>query len=402
MDGPLKGYRVVEFGSAVAGPMASQVLGLLGAEVIKVESRLSPDQCRFFDILYQINTDGESSTMYNLANLNKKSITINLKQPIGVEVARQLMGKAHVVLENMRPGVMPRLGLGYEQIKKMNPNVIYVSSSACGQSGPEGLYSGYAPNFAALAGLASITGYEDGAPSTFGASVDVKSAMTCTFAILAALVHYQATGEGQFVDVSSSASISSLMGDVLLDCGMTGKAKNRKGNKHDVYVPHGCYRCRGYDKWISICVTNDEEWKALCEAMGKPELARDERFENRQLRQENQEELDRILVKWTQNRDPYEIMHRLQGAGVAAAPTLSSEGLYRDPHVRQLGVFMQIEHHARGRTWVIKPPWTFSETPARIERGAPKLGEHTDVICKEILGMPTEEIDELKEEKVLF
>lgn len=402
MEGPLKGYRIVEFGTAVAGPMASQVLCSFGAEVIKVESRIWPDQCRFFDILYQINMDGESSTMYNLANLNKKNVTINIREPKGAEIAKQLMGKAHVVLENMRPGVMSRQGLGYEHIKEINPNIIYVSSSACGQTGPEGPYRGYAPNFAALAGIDYVTGYEDDVPSTFGASVDVKSAMTCTFAILTALVHYQSTGEGQFVDVASSASISSLIGDVLLDCTITGKEKKRKGNRHDTYAPHNCYRCKGEDNWISIAVTDDDEWESLSRTMGKPELAKDERFRASRPRWENQGELDRIISEWTEGQDAYELMHKLQKAGVAAAPTLNSEGLYEDPHVKELGVFKQIGHHTRGRTWVMEPPWRFSETPARVEREAPKLGEHTEVICRDVLGMTAEEISQLQEEKVLF
>ncbi len=401
-EAPLKGIRAVEFGSAVAGPMATRMLGMLGVEVIKVESMSSPDQCRFFDILYQLNADGESSTMYNYVNMNKKNVTINIRDPKGAQLAKELMGTADVVLESMSPGVMTRLGLGYEEIKKIKHDIIYVSSSACGQTGPEGRYKGYAPNFAALAGVDHMTGYDDALPSSFAASIDVKSAMTCTFAILTALVHHKETGEGQFIDVSSTASISSLIGDVLLDSIITGENPMRKGNRSDAMAPHNCYRCSGEDKWVSIAVGNDQEWQSLCKAMQKDELTADPRFSDNWNRLKNQDELDRIIGEWTLSRENDQIMHMLQERGVAATVTSSSESLFNDPHINVLGLFEQIDHHTIGKTWVIRHPWKLSETPPEPNRAAPKLGEHNDDIFGQSLGLDQEKIAQLKEEKVLF
>jgi benzylsuccinate CoA-transferase BbsF subunit len=297
---------------------------------------------------------------------------------------------------------MPRLGLGYEDIKKIKPNIIYVSSSACGQTGPEGKYKGYAPNFAALAGVDHMTGYHDGMPSSFAASIDVKSAMTCTFAILTALVHLKETGEGQFIDVSSTASISSLIGDVLLDYILTGENPMRQGNRNGAMAPHNCYRCSGEDKWVAIAVGNEQELRSLFKAMGRDDLVADESFSENSNRLKNQNELDRIIGEWTMERENDEIMNMLQKRGVAATLTHSSESLFNDPHIRELGLFEQIDHHTIGKTWVIQHPWKFSETPPVPNRAAPKLGEHNDEILQQLLGLAEDRIAELKTEKVLF
>jgi benzylsuccinate CoA-transferase BbsF subunit len=402
-NGPLSGIRITEFTSAWAGPYATCLLGFLGAEVIKVESRQRPDHSRLlsFTTGRKFETLDESE-VFNSLNLNKRSICLNLKKPKAVEIAKKLVQVSDVVMENMRPGVVPRLGLGYEDLRAVKPDIIYLSSSACGQTGPDREYIGYAPTFAALAGLPYITGYEDWPPSNFMGSIDLRSACTSTFAILAALYYHQQTGEGQYIDLASQEAIAVFAGDIFLDYVMNRRIQIRKGNQDHGMAPHNCYRCLGEDKWISIAVSTQEEWESLCRVMDQPELIHDERFSNLAKRKTNEEALDRIVSQWTANQDYYEVMIKLQNAGVAAAPSLSSEALFQDPHLKAREVFQQVDHPVIGKDWVITPPWKLSETPAILRSSAPLLGEHTDEIFQNHLGMSPEEIQALKEEEVIY
>jgi benzylsuccinate CoA-transferase BbsF subunit len=402
-NGPLSGIRITEFTSAWAGPYATCLLGFLGAEVIKVESRQRPDHSRLlsFTTGRKFETLDESE-VFNSLNLNKRSICLNLKKPKAVEIAKKLVQVSDVVMENMRPGVVPRLGLGYEDLRAIKPDIIYLSSSACGQTGPDREYIGYAPTFAALAGLPYITGYEDWPPSNFMGSIDLRSACTSTFAILAALYYHQQTGEGQYIDLASQEAIAAFAGDIFLDYVMNRRIQIRKGNQDHGMAPHNCYRCLGEDKWISIAVSTQEEWKGLCRVMDQPELIDDDRFLDLTKRKTNEEALDRIVSQWTANQDYYEVMIKLQNAGVAAAPSLSSEALFQDPHLKAREVFQQVDHPVIGKDWVIGPPWKLSETPAILRSSAPLLGEHTDEIFQNHLGMSPEEIQALKEEEVIY
>ena len=401
--GPLRGVRLTEFTSAWAGPYAACLLGFLGAEIIKVESRMRLDHSRKLSFSTGKQFSGpDESEVFNNINLNKKSITLNLKSPRAIDLAKKVVAVSDAVMENMRPGVMPRLGLGYEALRETKPDLIYLSSSACGQKGPEREYVGYAPTFAALGGVSYITGYEDWPPSNFMGAIDLRSATTAAASILAALVQKQRTAKGQYVDMASQESIAVLIGDVILDYVMNQRIQTRRGNKGYRIAPHNCYRCAGDDKWISIAVATNREWEGLCSAMGRPDLSEDQRFAVPEDRYKNQDELDRMISDWTGDKESYELMKQLQKAGVAAAPTLSSEGLFKDPHIRDRGVFRQVEHPVIGKDWVIAPPWRLSETPAQINRHAPLLGEHNEYVFGELLGMSAGEIENLKQEKVIY
>lgn len=402
-DGPLGGVRVTEFTSAWAGPYATCLLALLGAEVIKVESKRRLDHSRFTAFTTGTTFSGpDQSPVFDILNLNKLSVCLNLAEPKAVDIARRLTAKSDVVVENMRPGVIDRLGLGYEAIRSIKPDIVYLSSSACGQTGPHARHVGYAPNFAGAAGLCFVTGYEDWPPSVLSGAFDLRSATTAAFAVLAALLYRQRTGEGQYIDMSSQEAIAMLNTDALMDYLMNGRVRVRRGNRDDRMVPHNCYRCAGEDEWISIAVATDEEWQALCRVMGKPELVADARFCTAELRRANEEELDRVIAGWTAGRDACELMHLLQAAGVAAAPSLSNKALFQDPHLRERGVFVQIDHPVLGKDWVIAPPWRLSRTPATIRRHAPLLGEHTYQVFEQLLGMTRAEIEALEKEGVVY
>jgi len=215
-------------------------------------------------------------------------------------------------------------------------------------------------------------------------------------------VQKQRTGRGQYIDMASQESIAVLIGDVILDYVMNQRVQTRKGNKGYRIAPHNCYRCAGEDEWISIAVDANPEWEGLCRSMDRLDLIHDPRFASAEDRYRHQDELDPIISEWAQDKKSYDVMVRLQAAGVAATPTLSSEGLFKDPHVRDRGVFYRVEHPVIGNDWVIAPPWRLSETPAQIRRHAPLLGEHNAYVFGELLGMTTAEIERLKEEKVIY
>ena len=402
-DGPLTGVTVTEFTSAWAGPYATCVLGMLGAEVIKVESRKRIDHSRFTSFTTgKAFSNPDQSSVFNILNLNKLSVCLNLGQPKAIEIAKQLVEMSDVVVENMRPGVITRLGLGYAALSEVRSDLIYLSSSSCGQTGPDREHVGYAPHFAAQAGLSFVTGYEDWPPSVLAGAFDLRSATTAAFAILAALLYRQRTGEGQYIDLASQETIAIINADALMDYVMNGRIRTRQGNKHDTMAPHNCYRCRGDDNWISIAVANGQEWGALCNAMGKPELAEDERFSSAEARWRHQDQLDQVISDWARNQDYYELMHELQKLGVAATPSLSSKALFNDPHLAARKIFTQVEHPELGKDWVVAPPWRLSETPASIRRQSPLLGEHNHEVFERRLGMSREEIARLEEEQVIY
>ena len=402
-DEPLSGIRVTEFTSAWAGPYATCLLGFLGAEVIKVESRKRVDHARLTSFTTGTSySNPDQSPVFNSLNLNKRSVCLDLTRPKAVEIAKRLVEKSDVVVENMRPGVIGRLGLDYRALREVKPDIIYLSSSSCGQTGPHREHVGYAPNFASAAGLSYVTGYPDWPPSILSGAVDLRSATAAAFSILAALLCRQRTGEGQYIDLASQETIVMMNSNALMDYLINQRVQTRRGNRDDRMAPHNCYRCRGEDHWISIAVANDREWRALCRVMEKPELAEDQRFSTAERRLHHQEELDRIIGEWSRDKDDYQLMHELQEAGVAAAPSLSSKALFEDPHLVARGTFLQVDHPLLGKDWVLSPPWRLSATPASIRRHAPSLGEHSERIFGELLGMSPEEIEALKKEEVIY
>lgn len=401
--GSLDGIRVTEFTSAWAGPYATCLLGFLGAEVIKVESRQRLDHSRILSFSTNSNYSGpDSSPVFNTLNLNKLSVTLNLTKPKAVELAKRLARTSDVVVENMRPGVMQRLGLGYDVVRQDKDELIYLSSSACGQTGPEREYVGYAPTFAALSGVSHMTGYTDSPPSNFMGSIDLRSATTAAFAVLTALIYRQRTGRGQYIDLSSQEAIAALTGDSLIDYLLNGRSQGRRGNQDSSMAPHNCYPCRGEHQWVSIAVADDRDWLALCRVMDNVDLGADRRFADARGRLDHHEELDEIIGRWTREHDTRELTATLQSAGICAAPSFSSKGLFEDPHLKERGVFTQLDHPVMGQDWVTEPPWRLSLTPATIRSRSPLLGEHNDQVFRGLLGMSAEEIHELEQEQAIY
>jgi benzylsuccinate CoA-transferase BbsF subunit len=399
----LKGIRVADFSWVWAGPLATLLLSFMGAEIIKIESRKRIDQTRHGSI-----TTGDSfsnydaSPIFNNANLNKKGVTIDISRPEGAALAKRIVAVSDVVNENMRPGVMDKLGLGYKDLVKVKPDIIMLSSSGFGSSGPYREYAGFAPIFAAFGGLAHLTGYEDGDPNTMSGVMDLRVGTTSAFAILAALLHRQEAGEGQYIDLSSSECVSALVGDQLMSYTMNQRSPKRRGNQDSIMAPHNCYRCKGVDKWVSIAVANDEEWNALCSVMGTPAWTQNEDFSTIYSRWQNRAQLDELIGKWTISYTHYEVMELLQSAGVAAMPSFSAEEILSDPHVKARGLINEVQHPVLGKKVVVNPSWKHSETPARIHKASPLLGENNEEVFGDLLGMSKEEIRKLEEEKIIY
>ena len=399
----LSGIRVLDFSWGVAGPYATMLLALFGAEVIKVENEAHPDLMRVnLDPVTRQPLDPELSVLHQTVNLNKRSIRLDLRKPQGVELAKALVRASDAVVESYRPGVMAQLGLGYPVLRDLKPDIVMLSISAAGGSGPDAYTVGLAPLFAALGGLGELTGYPDGPPSEIRFTVDFMCALSNSFALLTALNHRRRTGRGQHVDTSLREEISCLVGDSFLDYAMNTRVQSRGGNRDDIWAPHNCYPCLGEDKWVSIAVTSDEEWQALSRAAGHSEWASDDRFCDACRRWRNQEELDALLGDWTLQHTAYEVTEMLQGAGVAAFPSLNAEELFSDTHINAREVFQVVEHPRRGPLFLLAPPWKLSGTPAMIGRYAPLMGEDNRYVFGELLGLSTAEIARLEGEGVLY
>lgn len=399
----LAGVRIADFCWLWAGAYATGLLAILGAEVIKIESMARVDPSRKMTLTIGRAFEGvDHSPVFNSINLNKLSVKLNLKQPKGVELAQKLVQVSDVVTQNMRPGAMDNIGLGYEALKKIKPDIIMLSSSSFGAEGPLRRYGGYAPSFAAYSGLTHLTGYNDGPPNPMTGSTDLMSAATSAFAILAALNHRQDTGQGQLIDLSSVESLAVLTGDALMDYVMNGRVRSRRANRDDIMAPHNCYRCRGEDKWVSIAIATAEEWQAFCKVIDNPKWARDEKFSDAYSRWKNQDELDRLVTEWTVNHTHYEITEMLQKAGVAAFPALSNQEIFSDPHFKERKVSVEVEHPAMGKQVVLGAPWKLSETPAKVTKASPVMGENNEYVFGELLGMPSREIKQLMDEQVIY
>ena len=417
--GALSDIRYLEFGEMIVGPWAGLMLALFGAEVIKVESGFRLDMTRRAGVTAQggrvaayipgrpipegMLTD---TAVFNWVNLNKKGITLNLGTREGVDLAKRLISVSDVMVETYRPGTMDRLGLGYADAAGLKPDIIYVSSSAVGydSSGIEARQLGYGPLFRALGGLGYLTGYPDGAPAEGLGRDDVLAGAMIGIAALMALIRRGNTGQGQFIDFSAREGISFLIGDSFMEPVLNNRDPGRQGNRDEVMAPHNCYRCRDevMDRWISIAVGTDGEWRALCDAIGRPELAEEDRFRSGSARWQNQDELDRLIEAWTIEHSDREAMEILQGAGVAAVPSFSIDELWSDPHLAARDVFEVVDHPVLGTLPLIKSPCRLSATPPRIETHGTMLGQYNQSVYGDLLGLSEEEVSRLVEQGVLY
>lgn len=399
--GPLEKLRVVLIGNAWAGPLCAASLGDMGAEVIRLESRARVDPYRLLWVKDEQNI--EKGPFFQVVNRNTLSVTLNMSHPRARELAKAIIGISDILVENYAPTTLRRWGLDYPSVRQINPSIIMASISGYGQSGPLSSQSAYGPASMSLSGLAWQLGYEGEEPlGMLTPYNDPLAGLVGLFSIMAAL-HYRArTGRGQYIDISQLESVAAMMGVDVLDYTMNGRVASSQGNRSSWMAPHGCYRCKGEDKWITIACATQEEWRAFCQATGNQHLLNDERFVDNYARLTNRKELDKIIEEWTSRRIDYEVMELLQQAGVAAAPVFTLAELFTDPHAQEEEYFVHLPHPEEPGGYVYNIPWQLSRTPGEIRSPAPLMGEHNEYVLCELCGIPKDEFQSLVEEKVIW
>ncbi|MCB2191766.1 MAG: CoA transferase [Deltaproteobacteria bacterium] len=392
----LEGIRVLEFGWAVAGPLTTSWAGGYGAEVIKVETRTRPDIIRSFTPFKNDKADLNNSHFFARENANKKSITLNLKHPQGREVALNLAAQCDVVLESYTSGAMAKLGLAYEDLVKVKPDLIMISSCMYGQSGDLRSMPGYGMPLTALCGLTHLCGWPDRAPcGPYGAYTDYLVPRFNLLAIAAALDYRRRTGQGVYMDAAQLEAGAQFVAPALLERELTGKSPSRIGNRDPQAAPHGVYPCAGEDRWVAITVFTDEQWQAMAQAMGSPDWSLDPELASAQGRLARCEELDRRLADWTGPQQARAVMELLQGVKVPAGVANDGRDLGQDPQIVFDGHYARREHPVMGQVDYAGHSLTFSAAPQKVER-SPCLGEHTKEICLGLLGMDQAEYDALE------
>lgn len=400
---PLAGIRVIDFGWVWAAPTLSQLMADFGAEVVKVESRRNLDFYRRTRPTVPDLAPGPDSTVWHHhVNRNKLSLTVDLSWPEGVDLVKRLVGISDVVTENFSPRVLAKYGLGYQDLRRIKPDIIMASLSAAGSNGPLRDIVTYGPSLCGLAGLDSLVGYPD--ENVLGMQVayaDPTAGITGVFAVMAALLYRERSGKGQHIDMSQWEATSALLGEAIMDYTMNRSVHGPAGNRHKFMSPHGCYPCEGDDAWITIAVSGEEEWRALCRVMGDPDWSKDERFADGFRRLENREKLDARIAAWTRNYPKMELQERLQAAGVAAMAVYNLEDVYVDPHQDARHAYEPLPHPLVPADILYGVCWKLSETPGSLRRHAPLLGEHNEYILCDLLGVDGDTVERLIEQKVI-
>ena len=403
--GALDGVRVLDLTWVLAGPYATRLLADHGAEVIKVESRHRPDPTRFARMLFlsrHPTLDPDRNGYFNNYNRNKRSVALNLNVAAGRELLARLIAHADVVIENFSPRVLAGWGLGYDKLRAIRSDVVLVSMSGLGHTGPWRDYLTYADALAALSGLAAQAAFPGREPvgTTFGLG-DMIAGLHAAIGALAALEHRAATGEGQHVDLSQVEAVATHTGTSLLEVA-AGPAPEPRGNRHPAMAPHGVFPCRGDERWIAIAVTGDDAWRALCTVMGRPALATDGRFATARARKDHEDALEAVVGAWTRGRDAGTLAEELQARGIAAGVVQDARDLVEhDRHLRARGYWESVEHPVAGRFDHEGVVARLSGTPGRVWTPAPTLGQHTRLTLAKLLGLSDTEISRYATEGAL-
>jgi crotonobetainyl-CoA:carnitine CoA-transferase CaiB-like acyl-CoA transferase len=391
--GLLNDIRVLDFSRVLAGPYATRILGDFGAEVIKVQSKKTAT-----------GSEDNSGFYFSTWNRNKRSVTLNMSFPEAREILLKLTAISDVLVENYSPRVMSNWGLNYEKLKEFRSDLIMVSMSGMGQTGPWKDFVAFGPTVQSLGGLTYLTSYNKDTSVGLGYSyADAVSGLYCIIAILAALEHRDRTGLGQFIDLSEYEAVCTLIGPALLDAAANKKEIHPHGNQspHIAAGPYGCYKCLGEDRWCVIAVFDDTEWQTLCKVSGHPEWAKDPRFSTLAMRKEHSEELDALVQRWTSKNKAERVMQLLQEADIHAGVVQSAQDLANDLQLQARGFFVQLKHPVLGKTisdgspikmgWDCMPAW----------KSAPLLGEDNEYVFMDLLGLTESEFKSYIERGVI-
>ena len=409
---PLRNFRILDLSRIWAGPYCTKLLADMGAEVIKMESLSVYDSHRGpvspapGIVSYPDADPGEQpwnrNGWFNCLHMSKYGITLELTGESGRQVFNELVSISDVLVENFRQGSLERLGYSYEELRRLRPDLIYVSMPAFGNGGPWQKYVAYGIGQEQLSGMAHMTGYRGEGPMKSGINHgDPITGSHAAGVLLAALRHRRRTGEGMFIDVSQQESAVALIGGEMLAYQMTGAEPERRGNRSPWFAPHNSYQCAGEDRWVTIAVTSDGQWLRLAGILGDAELAADARYATVSDRMEHQDALDALIGAWAADKDAYDICRQLQEFGIPSSPVMGGPDLLSDDHYAARGTFVEIDHPQVGPKMYPGAAWKMSATPGRVRWPSPTLGQHNHLIYRELLGMPPERISGLEEEGVI-
>ena len=388
-DLPLQGVRVIDVSWIIAGPTTTRYLAMMGAEVIKVGSARRPDP----------STRGNPFQAYNQSKLYA---ALNISKPEGVELAKQLISCSDIVVENFAAGVIERRGLGYDALCEVSPDIIMVSSSGTGHTGPDKNYVAYGSLLQHYTGWNSVSGYPDREPIKGGLWADPWVALELAIVAVAALSHRADTGRGQYIDFSMAEALSASIPSALLDFQMNGKVPEPMGNRDDRWSPHGVFHCKGTDRWVAIAVTSDEEWRALCRLMEKPDLAENPAYATAESRRAHEDQLNSIITDWTLELEDYQAMKLLQDAGIPSGPSLDIGRVFDDPQLRSGDYFTRLQTSDGKQRDLPGLPWRFEGALQPKQAAAPVLGQHNEYVYHELLGLSKPELRRLEEEQILY
>jgi len=399
-----KPLRIVDLTNGWAGPMATCLLGDFAAEVIKVESPSHMDWWRGAGL--QGTTNGaklyEQSPTFNTVNRNKYGIALELTHPRGRELFRELIRVSDVLVANYPPRILRKLGIDYQVLSAVNPQLVMVTLPAFGNWGPESEYVGFGCTTEAMAGITGVSGYENGPPQMLSNAVgDPGTALNACFATLVGVFEQERRGEGVSIDLSHVEGLLPMNAAALLDYTINGRVQERLGNRHPSMAPHGCYPCKGDDEWVVITVTSDVEWEQFCHALGDPAWAREEKFATAPGRKAAEDELDGYLAAWTKEHEHYEVMELLQKAGVAAGAVLSGPEILSDAHLAAREFLLPIEKAEAGTHLYPGFIPRFHPSSSAMRLPPPCFGEHNAYVFGTILGLSAEEIEGLAKERII-
>ena len=398
----LEGVRVLDLGMVWAGSICGQVLSDFGADVVKVESRSNLDIARRGRPIIGTEYDPNQNPLFHNTARNKRSLALNLKTDEGREVLRRIVPHADILIENWRPGALPRLGFGYEELRKLRPDIIMVSQTLAGQDGIDARLRAYGPTVGGITGLDSLVGYAGEAPLGMGhAYADPNVGLHSALLALSALERRRLTGEGSYIDVSMWEAMVAALATPLLDCELNDRVAGPLGGGEVPGAPAGVFPCAGDDHWLVLEVHDDADWAGIVEAMGRPDWAGDERFASAEGRLAAREELNEHVSAWTATRDRDETAELLQSNRVIAAPCLAVSDRLFDDHLLAREGFTWVENPVLGREPVYGQAIRLSETPGYVREPAPMLGQHSAEVLRELLDMSDEEIEALDAAGVL-
>ncbi|MFA7270445.1 MAG: CoA transferase [Sterolibacterium sp.] len=396
----LEGLKVIDLTWNVAGPLSTKCLADYGAVVVKLESHKKVDLLRTYPPYGGGKPGVNRSTFGSTYNSSKYSLGLDINNPKTRVIINKLIQWADVIVENFSPKAVARWGLDYESAKKINPQIIMVSASLQGQTGPSAQQPGLGTMMESAAGFTELLGWPDRPPSVGFAYTDYCAPWYVTSAVLAALDYRRREGHGLYFDLSQLEASLSYLSSYLLDYTVNGKVATRSGNQHPRFAPHAVYRCQGDDRWCAIAVTNEEEWAALCGAMGNPQWCQSEKFSTAENRKRNEDELNALLEGWTVSFDRQALFEMLQKHQIPCGMVQDGRDLHQDPQLAHRDYFRRVVHPEMGEMVQDSLPYRFAGEPSPLGP-APCLGEHTFHFMCEVLGFPEEDFAELMGEGVL-